>query len=441
MNYLKVKIKSGIEEWPIVCTKCYVRIKYYFHISKYVFIICILSIEFIIIESEYLKPQIYHQYNDHNEENIHTFISTVTFFLSAQTPHGHVHSHSHGRKITFPDVPGYKVLKCDFHQHSVFSDGSVWPDIRVEEAVRDGLDVISLTEHLEYQPHKPDIPHPDRNRSYQLALNSAKNQNLIVVRGSEVTRSMPPGHINAIFIKDANKLLDDDPVKVFREAKEQGAFIFWNHPNWTSQVKDGIAKLTDMHRQLIREGLLHGIEVVNDLNYSEEALQIAFDNSLAVIGSSDIHGLIDWQFDVPEGGHRPVTLVFTKERTEDGVKDGLMNERTVAWFNNTLIGKNEFLVPLIESSIVVKEVAYSGDTKVAHITIENISDAEYVLENLSDYTLHQHADIINLKPNAATVLEVKTIEILDSFSMKFKVLNAVDAPKSHPEINLQFRVK
>ena len=41
--------------------------------------------------------------------------------------------------------------------HSVFSDGSVWPDIRVEEAKKDGLDVIAITEHLEYQPWKDDI--------------------------------------------------------------------------------------------------------------------------------------------------------------------------------------------------------------------------------------------------------------------------------------------
>ena len=42
------------------------------------------------------------------------------------------------RIIDFPDIPGYKTLKCDFHQHTVFSDGSVWPSIRVQEAIRDG---------------------------------------------------------------------------------------------------------------------------------------------------------------------------------------------------------------------------------------------------------------------------------------------------------------
>jgi len=35
--------------------------------------------------------------------------------------------------------------------HTVFSDGHVWPSFRVNEAIRDGLDVISLTEHIDYE--------------------------------------------------------------------------------------------------------------------------------------------------------------------------------------------------------------------------------------------------------------------------------------------------
>ena len=60
--------------------------------------------------------------------------------------HGNVN-----RAIEFPNIPGYLTLKCDFHMHTVFSDGSVWPDIRVEEALKDGLDAIATTEHLELQ--------------------------------------------------------------------------------------------------------------------------------------------------------------------------------------------------------------------------------------------------------------------------------------------------
>ena len=59
------------------------------------------------------------------------------------------HDSKFNRRIEFPDLPGYKTLVCDLHMHSVFSDGSVWPDIRIEEAKRDGLDVIATTEHIE----------------------------------------------------------------------------------------------------------------------------------------------------------------------------------------------------------------------------------------------------------------------------------------------------
>ena len=187
------------------------------------------------------------------------------------------------RRIEFPDVPNYLTLKCDLHQHTVFSDGAVWPDIRVQEAIRDGLDAISLTEHLEYQPHQDDIPHPDRNRSYELALQYAREHDLLIIHGSEITRSMPPGHANAIFIQDANRLLHDDALEAFREARRQGAFIFWNHPMWTSQAPDGIAKLSPMHRMLIDEELLNGIEVVNETMVSEEALQIALENDLTIM--------------------------------------------------------------------------------------------------------------------------------------------------------------
>ena len=72
--------------------------------------------------------------------------------LTISTTVGIVLAHGGGnRAIEFPNIPGYLTLKCDLHMHTVFSDGSVWPDIRVEEAVKDGLDAIATTEHLELQ--------------------------------------------------------------------------------------------------------------------------------------------------------------------------------------------------------------------------------------------------------------------------------------------------
>ena len=51
------------------------------------------------------------------------------------------------RAIEFPDTAEFQTLVVDLHTHSVFSDGHVWPRIRIGEALRDGLDAIAITEH------------------------------------------------------------------------------------------------------------------------------------------------------------------------------------------------------------------------------------------------------------------------------------------------------
>ena len=363
------------------------------------------------------------------------------------------------RKIFFPDIDGYKTLLTDFHQHTVFSDGSVWPTIRVEEAIKDGLDAISLTEHLEYQPYAKDIPNPDRNRAYNIAKSFAENKNksldrkLIVINGQEITRSMPPGHINAIFLNDANKLLHPkDSLKGILAANKQDAFVFWNHPAWPAQRSDGIAKLDEFHKYLIEKKLLHGIEVVNELYYSEEALRLALENDLTIMGTSDIHGLVDWLFKVPDDnessngtlpGHRPVTIIFSKDKSEDGIKDALFAGKTAVFYNELLIGKEENLKPLVEKCLVINnindlELGYSEDGKstIKKVEIKNISDAPFILKNLNSFTFETNSDIINIMPNSIHSISVKTKgEPLNE--LKFEVLNGIIAPKKYLNISLQ----
>ncbi len=351
------------------------------------------------------------------------------------------HGHDHERPIVFPDVPGYVTLSVDLHMHTVFSDGSVWPNIRVQEAHRDGLDAIATTEHLEYQPHREDIPHPDRNRAHVIASQAAAGSDLIVIPGSEITRSMPPGHSNAVFIQDANRLLIADSVAVFEEAVRQGAFTFWNHPNWTSQRGDGVATLTPTHRYLIDNDLLHGIEVVNELTYSDEALQIALDNNLTILGTSDIHGLVDWLFDAGNGGHRPVTLVLAESRTSESIKEALFAGRTVVWFDNTLVGLEDNVVPLVNASLSVASATYNGSSSVLAVTIKNTSDAAYILDNKSDYTFHRNADVVHVAPHTTTMIEVKTIERLSRVDLTFEVLNVLTAPDTHPDVTLSATVQ
>jgi hypothetical protein len=361
---------------------------------------------------------------------VHIICAMNIVLLAQEAPH----SHALGTSLQFPNIPGYQTLKCDFHQHTVFSDGDVWPSIRVKEALMDNLDAISLTEHIEYQPHLGDIPHKDRNRSFQIAVKEAKDHDLIIVKGSEITRAMPPGHSNAIFIEDANKLIATDYKDAFKAAHNQNAFVFWNHPYETNK-NDNISVLFDANKQLMDSGWVHGIEIVNTHTYSKEALQIAFDKNLTLMGTSDVHGLIDWDYKLEPKGHRPITLVFSKDRTQENIRQALFDHRTVVHYDNTLIGRDSLLIPLINSCLVIKKAYYEPKSLVLSVVLENVSSCDFILQNLSPYSLVESTDIIQLNGKESVTLHFRTKEKLKQMDWDFNVLNAVNAPNSHPTIH------
>ena len=350
------------------------------------------------------------------------------------------HSHQSQHALTYPNIEGFVTLKTDLHIHTVFSDGSVWPNIRVQEALRENLDAISLTEHLEYQPHAEDIPHPDRNRSYNIALAEAEEHDLLIVHGSEITRSAPMGHNNAVFISDANPLLTEKAETAFAEAKKQNAFVFWNHPAWHRQSPTGNPILSDFQKERIKKGELHGIEVINSVDYAEESLALALEQNLTIMGTSDIHGLVDWDY-TEKGNDRPITLVFAKEKNLTSLQEALFEGRTVAVYNSLLVGRPEFLDPLIKASIIVKKATYLEETQVLEVELENNSSSDLLFENQMEYTFYSSSPIFEIKRQSSHTLLIKTLEAKETVDLKLKALGAYAAPKEHPVVTWKISVE
>jgi hypothetical protein len=283
------------------------------------------------------------------------------------------------KTVNLPDLPGYVTLKCDFHMHSVFSDGNVWPIVRVDEALRDGLDVIAITDHIEYTPKKDFIPF-DFNAAWKITEGYAKERNLILVHGTEITRKMPPGHFNALFIKDASIIAKDSVWDSIEEAIKQGAFLQWNHPGWKSQEPDGIPKLYDIHKKLIKNGWLHGIELFNDSEYYPLVFTFCKQNNLALMGNSDVHGTISEIYSKPEDTNRPMTLVFAKARNHDSLKEAMFAGRTMVYFRDILAGKEEYAKPFFYQCISVGKPFYQND-KSLFFEVTNKSDIPFYLVN------------------------------------------------------------
>ena len=168
------------------------------------------------------------------------------FILLLSLAYGHADLRAQN-KIVIPDTDKHLVLTGDMHIHTVFSDGNVWPETRVEEAYSEGVEVICMTDHLDDRHRKllkkGDFTR-DRNYSYDVAAKMGQKLGVIVIKGAEISRGMPPGHFNTLFISDVEPIAQasdahDNHQKGMlaglKQAQKQNAFCVWNHPHWYAQ--------------------------------------------------------------------------------------------------------------------------------------------------------------------------------------------------------------
>ena len=278
------------------------------------------------------------------------------------------------REIRIPDIPGYHTLKCDFHMHTVFSDGLVWPTVRVDEAWREGLDAISITDHIEYQPHEADIP-TNHNRPYEIALDRAKKRGLLLIRGTEITRETPPGHFNAIFLDDIDPLDTEDFMDVMKAARKQDAFVWWNHPGW--KAKGDEKYIFPIHEELRAAGLIQGVEFCNGGTYWPAAHAWAVRHNLTFMANSDIHPPAD-NDQIGPAHHRTMTLVFAREKSIPAIKEALLQRRTVLWHEDRLIGPGGLLYELLQASLEIDR-PHRRDGDTATLSVTNTSDVDFEL--------------------------------------------------------------
>ncbi len=345
----------------------------------------------------------------------------------------------HRKNIYIPDIPGYKTLKCDFHLHTVFSDGNVWPTVRVEEAWLEGLDAIAISDHIEYTPHSQDIV-ADHNRSYDLALPVAENLGITLIKAAEITRDMPPGHLNALFITNANLLDREDYMDALQEAKDQGAFIFWNHPGWKRQQPD-TTLWWEEHSILHEKGLINGIEVFNHSSFYPEALAWTKLKDLTVLCNTDLHDPAQMEFN-NIGSHRPMTLVFAKNKSQEAIKEALVGKRTVAYFNNTLAGKSSLVEALFFNSIQIGQTPLKLENhKVSSILIKNTSDIDYELELVQPPLGFEAPEKVLLKAHHQSRIELtgNSDEVVNKefLNLYYSVKNILTGPNEHLVVTLK----
>ena len=347
-------------------------------------------------------------------------------------------------KHYFPNVEGYFTLTGDMHVHTRFSDGDVWPTSRIDEAYLEGLDVICITDHID-ERHKKMVNaglfNCDRNESYRIAEKHGKKRGVIVIHGGEVSRGMPPGHFNTLFVSDNEKIavLNDAEKNHYKamevslkEARNQNSFNVWNHPHWSSQAPNE-TKWYPEHTKLFDQGLMDAIEIYNSSDgYSPEAHQWAIDRNLTLIGGTDIHGPIAAFLSFNAGELRPCTIIFAKERSVEGVKEALIARRTAVYGDGKIYGSEDVLKPLFEASLKMVKMKFHKNS--CEIVFENTSNVPIILRKAPGSENVRYTRFQIVYPNETLVMWVDGSKHqgaplkVNEFDLSFYVDNYFVAP-------------
>jgi hypothetical protein len=280
------------------------------------------------------------------------------------------------------------------------------------EAWSEGLDFYSITEH---STSMPDNVIGDYNTSYKEALPYAEEYGITLIHATEYTRSEPLGHLNFLFIEDANEFANDkidDPVSGIEMAADMGAFVVLNHPGWP----DKNSTLDKMHIDLIERGKIHGIEVFNSHEFYPLVIDYCNEYDLAMISASDIHSPIAGTFNVHKKP-RNLTIVFAEENSQQAIKEAMFDKRTLAYANNMLTGNPKYLIPFIKNSLEVTD--YEEDAAFFSCKMTNHTDITYTLYG------PEHEQIV--LPAQRTIMMSGKVSDMDMiFDVKNTYINATD---------------
>lgn len=309
--------------------------------------------------------------------------------------------------VVVPGVRGYNAYKAELHIHTIYSDGHVSPEYRVQEAWNDGLDILAITEHIEYreleknmiefmggyvkkdaeavnwnivgEPADKKGIQTDLNMSVRLAQKVADRYGITIIPGAEISREpSTTGHFNVLFTKDNNKIYDPDPIQSMMNAKAQGALVVHNHPGWRRPSMDMI----DFEKKIYPMGILDGIEVMNQLDFYPRAVDRANDYGLFVTSNTDLH-YSSYEFYRLNGALRNMTIIFAEDKSEDSLKEALKARRTLAYSFGVLAGDESLLRDFFLASVSCEVMSVAPDgTKT--IRLKNNSSLPYVVNYNGD---------------------------------------------------------
>lgn len=345
-------------------------------------------------------------------------------------------------EIIIPKVNGYTVFKADLHAHTICSDGRVTPGYRVSEAWRDGLDVLAITDHMEYRRYEPRYVEylngyfsecvkvknttqnaseikVDLNYSVRWAQETAEKYPVLIIPGAEVTRnSQEVGHYNALFTTDNNVIPDKDPLQSIRNAKAQGCLIQHNHPG----ERKTTVEMSMFEETVYQEGLIDGVEIMNGQDFYPKIIDRALERGLFMTSNTDIHTITETDYYGPKLG-RNMTLILAKEKTLESIREALEAKRTIVYSFDQLAGEESLLKDLFNASVSFTFVSRDNKKGTTTYTVTNSTSLPF---------------IVSTGESNPQWIDPFTTVMLTSRNLKLEIVNMWCGENSHPVVEVKF---
>lgn len=355
-------------------------------------------------------------------------------------------------EIVVPGIMGLNCYKADLHVHTIYSDAELTPEQRIREAWVDGLDIIAITDHIEYRPFEPKFleftkgynpdgkPHKavnhriirrdadstgiraNLNLPVELAKKEAEKRygdKLLVIPGAEITREPKAiGHYNALWTKDNNIIYDLDPYQSLRNARKQGALITHNHPGWSRKSCDK----TEFEVKAYAEGLIDGVEIMNGFWFYPKTMQRCIDENLYMIGSTDTHSLTSAAYKA-NGFYRTLTFIFAKENTHKAIRNAIEKHHTLCYSSGNIAGEEKLLVEFFKASVSYRYLA-TGRKGARSYALTNNSSIKY------DVRVGKYS--YELRP-----FETITVSAAKDKDLEVTVMNMWKVGYEHPKVTFK----
>ena len=321
-----------------------------------------------------------------------------------------------------PDIDGYKAFKADLHTHTIYSDGHFSMEGRIEEAWRDGMDIMAVTEHLEYRPHEKTLvkylkgymPKGTKAQAYSFvsrnrpassdeikvdfnvpveeARTIAKSFDMTIIPGIEITRKEGEySHFNALFTTDNNTIYAPETIQSLRNAKAQGALVMHNHPGWRHLDM----KLTKFEKEVYKEKLIDGIEIMNGTEFYPQAITRSYKYGLFMASCTDVHTTSAERYG-STGARRNMTLIYAKDKSLASLREAIEAHRTLAYSFGTLAGSEELLRKFFLSSVSGHKTAADHKGR-AKLILTNTSSVDWLISL-------DGANMIELRGNSSAIV-------------------------------------